>query len=159
MDRLNKLTETLNELSHIAREIIQKLLPLMEEINEPKNDFIKNLELKGCELMDARATKLLQDAVIKLTVDAKTVQRELPIFSASIIRSNKSLKEANCPFMKEVWYGDMYGHDDLEGILSLKLDLEKQLQTANEDKILELAIDTYKVEQTFRNSGTSGDTK
>ena len=152
MDRLNKLTETLNELSHIAREIIQKLLPLMEEINEPNNDFISNLKLKGCELTDAKATKLLQDAVIRLTVDAKTVQRELPIFSASIIRSNKSLKDANCPFMKEVWYGDMYGNDNLEGILFLKLDLEKQLEIADEDKILELAIDSYKREQTIRNN-------
>ena len=152
MDRLNKLTETLNELSHIAREIIQKLLPLMEEINEPNNDFIANLKLKGCELTDAKATKLLQDAVIRLTVDAKTVQRELPAFSASIIRSNKSLKDANCPFMKEVWYGDMYGNDNLEGILYLKLDLEKQLEIADEDKILELAIDPYKREQTFRNN-------
>jgi hypothetical protein len=153
MDRLNKLAETLNELSHIARAIIQKLLPLMEEINEPNNDFIKNLKMKGCELTDVRATKLLQDAVINLTVDAKTVQRELHIFSSSIIRSGKSLKDANCPFMKEVWYGDTYGCDDLEGILSLKLDLEKQLQTADEDKILDLAIDAHKAERTLRNSG------
>ena len=150
MDRLNKLTETLNELSHIAKEIIQKLLPLMEEINEPSNDFIANLRMKGCKLSDAQATKLLQNAVIQLTVDAKTVQRELPIFSMSISRIDKSLKDANCPFMKEVWYGDMYGNDDLEGFLSLKLDLEKQLETADEDKILELAIDYYKSEKIFR---------
>ena len=150
MDHLNKLTETLNELSHIAKDIIQKLIPLMEEINEPSNDFITNLRIKGCELTDAQATKLLQNAVIKLTVDAKTVQRELPIFSMSISQFDKSLKDANCPFMKEVWYGDMYGNDDLEGFLSLKLDLEKQLATADEDKILELAIDSYKSEKTFR---------
>jgi len=150
MDRLNKLTETLNELSHMAKAIIQKLIPLMEEINEPGNDFIKNLKMKGCELTDAKATKLLQDAVIKLTEDAKTVQRELPVFTDSIFRTEKSLKEVKCPFMKEVWYGDMYGSDDLEGILSLKLDLEKQLETADEDKILDLAIDAYKSEKTFR---------
>jgi hypothetical protein len=52
--------------------------------------------------------------------------------------------------MKEVWYGDMYGNDDIEGLLSLKLDLEKQLQTADEDKILDLAIDAYKSEKVFR---------
>ena len=150
MDRLNKLTETLNGLSHIAKAIIQKLLPLMEEINEPGNDFIINLKLKGCELTDAKATKLLQDAVMRLTEDAKTIQRELPIFSESIARSDKSFKEAKCPFMKEVWYGDMYGSDDIEGLLSLKLDLEKQLQTADEDKILDLAIDAYKSEKVFR---------
>jgi len=153
MDRLNKLTETLNELSRIAREIIQRLLPLMEEINEPNNDFIANLKLKGCELADSQATKLLQDAVINLTVDAKTVQRELHIFSTAIIRSSKSLKDANCPFMKEVWYGDAYGRDGLEGILSLKLDLEKQLRAADEDKILDLAIDAYKAERTLRDGG------
>ena len=150
MDRLNNLTETLNELSRLSRGIIQKLLPLMEEINEPSNDFIANLKMKGCELTDVKATKLLQDAVIKLTVDAKSVQRELPIFSACIIRSNQSLKEANCPFMKEVWYGDMYGDDNIEGLLLLKLDLQKQLDTANEDKILDLAIDVYKAEKTLQ---------
>lgn len=150
MDRLNKLTETLNELSHLSRAIIQKLLPLMEEINEPNNDFIANLKMKGCELTDGKATKILQDAVIKLTVDAKTVQRELPIFSACIIRSNKSLKDANCPFMKEVWYGDMYGDDNIEGLLLLKLDLQKQLDTADEDKILDSAVDSYKAEKTLQ---------
>nr|QBK85507.1 MAG: uncharacterized protein LCMAC101_00940 [Marseillevirus LCMAC101] len=150
MDRLNKLTETLNELSRLAKAIIQKLLPLMEEINEPGNDFIKNLKMKGCELTDAKATKLLQDAVIKLTEEAKSVQKELPIFSASVARIDKSLQEAKCPFMKEVWYGDMYGSDELEGFLSLKLDLEKQLETADEDKILDLAIYAYKSEKTFR---------
>jgi hypothetical protein len=154
MDRLNKLTETLNELFHVATAIIQKLLPLMEEINEPNNDFIRNLRIQGCELTDAKATKLLQEAVIKLTVDAKVIQRELPIFSSALARSTKVFKEAKCPFMKEVWYGDMYGSDDLEGILSLKLDLEKQLATVDEDKILELAVDAYKSEKTIQWSVT-----
>ena len=49
MDRLNRLAETLNELSHISKAIIQKLLPLMEEINEPNNDFIVNLRMQGCQ--------------------------------------------------------------------------------------------------------------
>jgi len=137
-------------MSHLSRAIIQKLLPLMEEINEPNNDFIINLKMKGCELTDVKATKLLQDAVIKLTVDAKTVQRELPIFSTRIIRSNESLKDANCPFMREVWYGDMYGDDNIEGLLCLKLDLHEQLESAGEDKILNLAINAYKKEQTLQ---------
>ena len=127
----------------------------MEEINEPGNDFIANLRMKGCDLTDSRATKLLQDAVILLTSDAKIIQRELPIFSASIARSSKNLKDAKCPFIKEVWYGDMYGVDDLEGILSLKLDLEKQLETSDEDKILDTAIDAYRSEKTFRWSTTT----
>lgn len=150
MDRLNKLIETLNGLSSTAKAIIQKLIPLMEEINESPNDFITNLKMKGCELADPQATKLLQNAVIKLTVDAKTVQRELPIFSAAISQFDKSLNDVNCPFMKEVWYGDMYGTDGLQGLLSLKLDLEKQLAVADEDKILELAVDAYKSAKTFR---------
>ena len=52
MDKLNNLTSTLNEIHGIAKKIIKKALPIMEELSEDDNDLIDDLS----ELIEATAT-------------------------------------------------------------------------------------------------------
>lgn len=143
MEQLNSITETLNKVYKLSTNIIQRILPYMEEISEPDNDFIMNIKMSIPDISDSKAQEVLQRAAIQLSRDAKAVKREIGEFSSAILRLGRSLKDSNCPYMKEVWYGDMYGEEGLDGLVQLKNDLQIQYNNLSEDTILERAIELY----------------
>jgi hypothetical protein len=142
MERLNKLTETLNVLRHLSHQIISTALPIMKELENPNSELVN-------EFMDERpgidrntATTILQTVSLELVNDAKVVNEEIESFSASVIYGEDGISEGEdeYPFLIQVWYGDMYGDSEINGLQALVIDLQSQLSKIDEDVILKNAL-------------------
>ena len=56
--------------------------------------------------------------------DAETVDGELDQFAAAVVKNEDAVDECGCPFMQQVWCGDVYSVSDVPALLVLIEDLE-----------------------------------
>jgi len=137
---LNKLVKSIEKLS---KEIIQKVIPYIEDLDDDYEELIETLMEKESDITSEESKKALTNVILCLTNDSEVVLKEIDIFSEKLVKGG--LKKCNdCKFLKKVWYGDIYDKTELEGITELRKDLETQKKNINDEKIIEKAIDKIK---------------
>nr|QBK86571.1 MAG: uncharacterized protein LCMAC102_03660 [Marseillevirus LCMAC102] len=140
MEKLNGLTKMLNTIKNLSTDIIEKSLPIMQELTKVNNDLLEELLEKDVKADIAIET--LQNICLDLTKDAENVIENIELFSEAIIQGQDALDEGaeEYPFLLQVWYGDMYEESEIKGLELLAKDLKKQLKQIDEDKIIDKAL-------------------
>lgn len=142
MNRLNNLTKTLNSIEHYSREILSNTIPIMRELEDPDNDLVEEVVESNNGITKKNALETLRNICLELVEDSEKVVSELESFSDAVVQGEEAIDEGEeeYPFMMEVWCGDIYEKEKLEGLKELALDLKEQLQEVDEDKIIEESI-------------------
>lgn len=146
MNRLNNLTRTLNSIEKYSREILSNTIPIMKDLEDPDNDLVEEVIESVDGATKQKVLKTLQDICLDLVEDSEKVVSEIESFSDAVVQGEEAIDEGEdeYPFMMEVWCGDIYEQEKLEGLRELALDLKEQLEEVDEDKIIEEAINKLK---------------
>lgn len=138
MNQLLRLSKVLDELDHLSFSIIQSAVPLMKDLTEDDSELIEQFLDTYPETSRISALKALETASVNLISDAETVQAEIGSF---IVYSDTSfsVNDEVCPFLGQVWNGDIYDITGVKGLEALKDDLTRQSKNITADGLIRAA--------------------
>lgn len=143
MERLLAFTQTLQEINNTTKDIINEAYPILKELESDENDLINDF-MEEFELNRRDSILVLaREFALSLVSDARAIQKEIDEFSDLITERNIEQLAEYCPFLAEVWFGDMYECDGVEGLKILLSDLEEQLENINEDTVYNYLKQTF----------------
>jgi len=140
MEEISVIT---NSIEETAQRIIVKYVKFMKDITDEDSKIIRKT-LKDGEDAGTVGQQLFEIASSRV-VDAENVTGEMKDFTAIISKHFSSEKKEKldknelvekCPFMANVWLGDLYGSKGLEGLKLLEEDLKKQLSEATSKNLV-----------------------
>ncbi len=151
MKNMKELTKVMKGLERVSEKIIKTSLAIMLQVQNEDSEFIDDLaEMRGLpeETVDREELLFdLQDASMGWTSDAESVKRELPNFIMSdgheMFRINDEPEE--CPFLTEVWNGDLYDKTGMDGLKELLKQLGDHLQTITAENLINRAFQARSV--------------
>lgn len=149
MDRLQALVGTLSSLKTTSNNIIRNMVPIMSKIAEDDNDIIDEVNHRT-EVEVEIISEYLQSMTLDIISDAEKVKAEIDAFaSATEVGQNAIESNINSyPFLADVWFGDVYGKEGIEGMKILLNDLRHEESKTTEDWIIENAVGHFSVEST-----------
>lgn len=138
MDNFKTLTKIMSALRKKSHEIIDQALPFMELVSH--NEYVATLIEKFPSLQPDDAQNTLQDVCLEWVEDADKIRQEIYLF---IIETEDGFRinTEGCPFLSEVWNGDAYDKQGIEGMRMLLADLAIQQQNINEESLLAKATE------------------
>lgn len=120
-----QLTDVIVEVGTTSNDILTEGLRILDETP----DIVDSL-LEAADTQQASREQVnfsVREALVLLLEDAQVTQKELPIFG-HYITSGLPVLTSKCPFLAQVWYGDMYGTSGVLGVTALQKDLAQQLE-------------------------------
>ena len=162
MEELVNLSNVLSNIKSVSKTIVEKSVSIMKEIeseqSEIVDDFLDALQEAGSapfsgkrrfksdnqlEKIDREAALiLLQDASLELVKDAERVIEEIDTFvihSVGQITINSDPEK--CPFLTEVWNGDIYDKTEIDGLIDLLEDLKIQLSNVTSEYLVSSTVE------------------
>jgi len=109
-------------------------------MQDTDNDEVDILIEHNRKLSESGALNLLQDVILEKIEDAKRVSKEIDKFITNLT-SLESSDNSDTPFLNQVWSGDVYDAEEVNGMIALKTDLQTQLNDMNIQKIIRLALE------------------
>lgn len=143
MQSLTDIHNVLAEILDTSNAILKLSVPVMRAVGDP--DLSRNMAVAQlCQESDGgvqpeKALELLQEVALKLTLDAEAVRAQIDVFAKTFLQEGTSIETIEQPFFKEVWYGDTYDKEGIEGLKALKADLKKQLSKISVQGVIEVA--------------------
>jgi len=142
MDDLAVLVETLSEIRRISNDILEKMLPIMEQITEDDNDIVGEV-IHDAEIEENEAVEYLEQITLEIISDSESIRKEMDSFAKYVVEGKKELADniSNYPFFANIWYGDAY--DGFEGVSALQMllkELKEDQTKTNEDWIIENSV-------------------
>ena len=132
MEILHNLAYIVSDLSRRSEEILKEGVKLLKDY-DPIVDQVLSIQT---HLRRDRVQEIVREEIINLLCDAQHTQNELKVFS-NYLASGEQVQAAECPFLAQVWYGDMYGTSGKEGLYDLIDELNKQYNFLEENRIIE----------------------
>lgn len=148
MQTLSILTETLDEIKHVSMRIVNECLPLMKELAKGDSNMIDEI-WDELDIDDDQEEKVkrnidayLKDVVLGYVTDSENILKEIDIFTKAVSKGDQEIEDKSnqMPFFSEVWFGDAYDSEKIDGLLALLEDLKDQVLVANEDTIFDTAV-------------------
>ena len=143
MEQLKALTTTLTDIDAVATKIIQRSVKIMNQLHDTDSEFVDELldDLEDMKLARDDALKRLQEFSLTYTVDAELVKRELPKFVTETStddgqQGSYTVNSEACPYLAQVWNGDMYDKTGVQGLKELLADLKGQLKSISSKNLV-----------------------
>jgi hypothetical protein len=131
MQSLKLLLASVHSLEELSNRIIKKSLKIVRRISELADVVhASNPDLSKEQIID----KMI-DTTSEWTKTAELVNNEVPNFITET-DSSFSLNFEGCPFLAEVWHGDAFDKEGLEGLKMLEADLRKDLAKVSEEGLV-----------------------
>lgn len=144
MSKLTAFAKILKRLDTTSQNIINASLKIMKRIQEVDSELVddlaEELNLEEDKIDRALLLSALQDASLEWSVDAQRVKGEIDNFvleEDDIYTVNADVE--TCPFLTEVWNGDLYDKTGVDGLKALLEDLEALLKEINEENLVKNA--------------------
>ena len=133
----------LDRLKLTSVELLETALPIMQEMEDVDNDGVDVLVEHNRKLSEEVALELLQDVTLEMIEDAKQVNKEIEEFSVIVmsLEDEAELESVNTPFLNQVWSGDIYDANEINGLEALADDLQTQLDNMDLQKIVHRALE------------------
>lgn len=138
MDKFKHTSALISRIEKISKKIIKKSLPIMDSLKNEDSNLVDDLMCEIPERYSSRTDALsdLQNASMTWIIDAEAVLRELPSFIIETEGKFQINEDHNeCPFLCQVWKGDMYDASEIEGLNALRDDLTKQLSEITSENL------------------------
>lgn len=147
MDEFTGLSKILDEIRNASKNILSNVFEIMKSLSDEEcelvDSFLEKLEdVKTTLPTREEALELLQEQSVGLLGDAEVVNDEIDSF---ISRSDKgfTIEAEKCPYLSEVWNGDMYDKFEMEGLRELLNELKSLLNNATREYLVQLAIERH----------------
>lgn len=125
------------EIKKISSNIIQRALPMMEDIcNEEISEYIEMYLDENPSLDPAKIQNVLQTITTEWIADAESAQNEIAALLTSPTEEDFRLKIENLSFFSQIWKGDTYDLEELQGLEAFIADLKTQLANVTEKNLL-----------------------
>lgn len=140
MEDLDRLKKVLKKISKLCFDIQKETLEVMKTIKLEGKELAEDIQEDKPHIDEETLIQMLKDTSMALTEDAEKISEELDSFSAAIA-TGKDLNSCNCPFMREVWYGDAYdGCVEIDGLNALCQDLRSQLENISLENVIDTVV-------------------
>lgn len=121
---VKRLKQLLSKLKENSNDLIKKIHPIMKTIsNRDEQLIVLALSEKKFSISEEKIIQLLENQVLELIDIPIKIREEIDLFSSLIITDKKQLS-VKTPFLYQVWMGDYYGVEKLEGLEKLNKELE-----------------------------------
>jgi hypothetical protein len=139
MEDLNRLVRLLNSTQDMVDKILRKTIPICSDLHSANSKTLQLfIAVKPMPPKDALA--ILNKAVNSVMADPRALQQQLDIFAQYILDSTPVTEMVGCPYMQEVWSGDMYGEAKINGIVALYNELVNQYKSISNQLVVDIAI-------------------
>lgn len=139
--KVKGFTKVLSQIEKISERIIRTAFPLLERLDSSDEDLVEALIYNFNDLKSEEALKILQKAALDMIHDAEKVTNETKLIELED-QGMFAVRFDECPFLAEVWSGDVYDKTGAEGFQALLEDLTKQLMNVTEEGLIARAIIT-----------------
>lgn len=136
--RVDELFVCMLDIKTSASDILKKLEPVMKNIKDPNNEIVVQGVKKYPEYT-SNLQQAMQNVTVQWVKDAAATKLEIDKF-IKFTDEGFIFNFDECPFIAEVWNGDAYDKQGLEGLQELKKDLAKQFADINRENLFILAI-------------------
>jgi hypothetical protein len=147
MDEFTGLSKILDDIRNTSKSILTNGFEIMKSLSDEEcelvDSFLEKLEdVKTTLPTREEALGLLQEQSVGLLGDAEVVNDEIDSF---ISRSDKgfTIEAEKCPYLSEVWNGDMYDKFEMEGLQELLNELKSLSNNANREYLVQIAIESH----------------
>lgn len=128
-----------------SKEIVSKMVPIMEQLLEEENEIVDEVEYV-VQLPRATLLAWLQQYALSLIADAEHVKNEIETFEKYYALGPEKLEKEmqKYPFLACVWYGDTYdGKDEFEALIFLLKNLSEESSNLDENHLIDSAISHF----------------
>ncbi len=138
MQDLKTLDEVCTKLKEVSSSIINKSLLLINEISIDDSDLYENFRMliNNDNMSDEDIDKCYNNALTDYISDAKKISSELDTFTRFILK-----KGSYDGFLLEIWSGDVYDSEGIDGLVEFLEELESQENSLTLETITQNAID------------------
>lgn len=134
MDKITKLVSVLKDIKTVCNDILKKMIPVLDKFKDENNDILKTAKKKWPKVDSKIINTHLETVANEWLSDAKKVDHEIDMFlvyEEDGIRFNFG----KCSFLAEVWNGDSYDKQEIEGLIELYNDLKTQFSNMTRDNL------------------------
>ncbi len=138
MDELIKLVTALQQAKIAAENIIKKLDPVSKNLKDANHEIVQEA-VKKYPAHAKTIQKCMQEVVVDWMSDALHVKADYD----GITRKTDDgfiIDFSGGSFMSEVYNGDTYDKQGVDGIIALESDLKTQFNTCDRAKLLSTAV-------------------
>jgi len=136
MNNFKQTIELLDRLDETTREIFSRALEFSKDLARPSRSELLQEVIDECENLSTEdAIEHCKSVIVELTEDATRVKAELP----GLIKSVDIKFEfdfSSRPLLYEVWSGDTYDKEGVEGLQALLSDLNEQKEKLTTEGIV-----------------------
>jgi hypothetical protein len=125
LGHLVNLVDVLKEINKTAIDIIKLSSKIVKQLEDDENDAITDLVDKYPQRKKDELSELLSQQVESLIGDAASVTKEINAFSYTIA-SNSPIDNSGCQFFQQIWCGDYYNKEGIDGLKDLLEELKTQ---------------------------------
>lgn len=138
MEDLVNLTNILTQIKKLCRDIIERTLNVMEDLKTADNDYVDDVIDRHPEVTPQKALALLRGAAESITYIPHLVVTQIDSFTKHLLQGDSILSEniGEYEYLAEVWYGDIYDTEGIEGLKLLLSDLKSKDNLDITEKVL-----------------------
>ena len=142
MESLAELHTTLRNVQDLAGKIISKGVEMMKDIADEESEIIEEISehLNDDEISDDEIAEEVQDYLNFLIRDSETVCQDIGEFAKAVVQGDEAVYAIDSTFFQQVWDGDMYDKNHVEGLKALGTDLQDQLKLLTDDKVVDTVV-------------------
>ena len=152
MKKFTELSNLLTDIKNTSRDVLSNVFELMSSLKNEDSEivdlFLERLEdTKGPSSLPTRSEvlELLQNQSVALLGDSEVVNEEIDFFiSQSDNGFNIDAQNEKCPYLSQVWNGDMYDLFELDGLNELLNEMKVLLSAENRDYLIQITIENLR---------------
>ena len=145
MNNLKQLTTLLEDIRSTSNNILNLSVQMMNRILIEGDDIYQKFrdQTQKSKLTNDQIDDYFRDSIRNYMKDAMDVKRDMDVFIKGIMNEFQDTPDTN--FLYQVWCGDVYDEDKLNGLKELQRELQEQYQQFNLDVVMTKAIEYTKV--------------
>jgi hypothetical protein len=136
-DETKKLIQ---DISNVCKRILSRTLELMNSLQDEDSEYIDDVldGIDGEEEPRSKILEALQNVSVSFIGDAETVDNEIVHFKP---KKDEAFVDDKCPYLSQVWNGDIYDKTEDDGLRALVEDLNEQLLKVTSENLIQTVLD------------------
>ena len=119
------MSSIFSEIRSTCTSILKKALQIGKDlVSKDDSEFVEEFEEDSPYQLTDEMLEYLREYVISCTKNCSQIIEESKIFEKAI--NPDQVAESECPFLLEVWNGDMYDQTDFEALNTLLKELKER---------------------------------
>lgn len=132
---LREVSEELKAINDVSNKLMMTTVSYLKELDSESGSFLSYVKQKSPIMSITDIIETLKRLLTPIVNKVKKVSNEISPFEKSFANHKCDLLET-CPFLSEVWSGDAYDASGIEGLRSLRRDLQENLSKVTDKSLM-----------------------